>query len=216
MSRRPDLRAAIADHATLPKLQQALQQGAITRQELDWRMDQARARVDRLFQKPGVPALQSTYAFWEARGTTATASPVSTEARYSSGCRTSARYSGIRRRSFSSVASTPGPTRLQPVESPDTSGPDIFSGNRTQSSRTGISVVPGDVFTALSDALSALATRLEIAASPTAWQLPSTPSTPPHNQAGRAGPERPGHQAVDHPLGQVRDRPVATHVAVPA
>lgn len=35
LSRRPDLRAAIADHATLPRLQQALQQGAITRQELD-------------------------------------------------------------------------------------------------------------------------------------------------------------------------------------
>ena len=180
LSRRPDLRAAIADHATLPKLQQALQQGAITRQELDWRMDQARARVDRLFQASGVPALQSTYAFWEARQD------------HSDGITGQYRSAlFVRVQDVSAIFGHPATVvqfgRIDSRPNPDYSlwkaltlqDLDIFSGNRTQSSRTGISVVPGDVFTALSDALSALATRLEIAASPTAWQLPSTPSTPP-------------------------------------
>ena len=121
LSRRPDLRAAIADHATLPKLQQALQQGAITRQELDWRMDQARARVDRLFQ-PGVPALQSTYAFWEAHGTTRRhhRSVPKRAIRQGAGRQRDIRASGDGR----SVRShrLPAQPRLQPVESPDTSG----------------------------------------------------------------------------------------------
>ena len=120
LSRRPDLRAAIADHATLPKLQQALQQGAITRQELDWRMDQARARVDRLFQ-----AGRACAAVHRILGSPyhTTASPVSTEARYSSGAgrQRDIRASGDGR----SVRShrLPAQPRLQPVESPDTSGP---------------------------------------------------------------------------------------------
>ena len=180
LSRRPDLRAAIADHASLPKLQQALQQGAITRQELDWRMDQARARVDRLFQGSGLPALQTTYAFWEAR---------QDHTNGITGQYRSALF--VRVQDVSAIFGHPSTVvqfgRVDSRPNPDYSlwkaltlqDLDLFSGNRTQSRRTGISVVPGDVFTALTDALSALPAKLEIATSPAAWQLPSTPSMPP-------------------------------------
>ncbi|WP_334047464.1 hypothetical protein [Burkholderia cepacia] len=180
LSRRPDLRAAIADHATLPKLQQALQQGAITRQELDWRMDQARARVDRLFRGSGLPALQPTYAFWEARQD------------HSDGITGQYRSAlFVRVQDTSALFGHPATVvqfgRIDSRPNPDYSlwkaltlqDLDVFSGNRTQSSRTGISVVPADAFTALTDALSALPARLEIATSPAAWQLPSAPSMPP-------------------------------------
>ncbi|KML07597.1 MULTISPECIES: WD40 repeat domain-containing protein [Burkholderia] len=180
LSRRPDLRAAIADHATLPKLQQALQQGAITRQELDWRMDQARARVDRLFSGSGLPALQPTYAFWEARQD------------HSDGITGQYRSAlFVRVQDTSAIFGHPATVvqfgRVDSRPNPDYSlwkaltlqDLDVFSGNRTQSSRTGISVVPADLFTALTDALSALPARLEIAKSPAAWQLPSAPSMPP-------------------------------------
>ncbi|KVS71158.1 WD40 repeat domain-containing protein [Burkholderia cepacia] len=180
LSRRPDLRAAIADHATLPRLQQALQQGAITRQELDWRMDQARARVDRLFSGSGLPALQPTYAFWEARQD------------HSDGITGQYRSAlFVRVQDTSAIFGHPATVvqfgRIDSRPNPDYSlwkaltlqDLDVFSGNRTQSSRTGISVVPADVFTALTDALSALPARLEIATSPAAWQLPSAPSMPP-------------------------------------
>lgn len=180
LSRRPDLRAAIADHATLPKLQQALQQGAITRQELDWRMDQARTRVDRLFRGAGLPALQTTYAFWEARQD------------HSDGITGQYRSAlFVRVQDVSAIFGHPATVvqfgRIDSRPNPDYSlwkaltlqDLDVFSGNRTQSSRTGISVVPGEVFTALTGALSALPAKLEIATSPAAWQLPSTPSMPP-------------------------------------
>ena len=60
--------------------------------------------------RPGVPALQSTYAFWEARWDHSDGITGQYRSALFVRCRTSARYSGIRRRSFSSVASTPGPT----------------------------------------------------------------------------------------------------------
>ncbi|VWB49293.1 hypothetical protein BLA6993_02246 [Burkholderia lata] len=180
LSRRPDLRTAIADHATLPKLQQALQQGAITRQELDWRMDQARTRVDRLSRGAGLPALQTTYAFWEARQD------------HSDGITGQYRSAlFVRVQDVSAIFGHPATVvqfgRIDSRPNPDYSlwkaltlqDLDVFSGNRTQSSRTGISVVPGEVFTALTGALSALPAKLEIATSPAAWQLPSTPSMPP-------------------------------------
>ncbi|NLA19946.1 hypothetical protein GPU89_28105 [Burkholderia cepacia] len=186
LSRRPDLRAAIADHATLPKLQQALQQGAITRQELDWRMDQARARVDRLSRGSGLPALQPTYAFWEARQD------------HSDGITGQYRSAlFVRVQDTSAIFGHPATVvqfgRIDSRPNPDYSlwkaltlqDLDMFSGNRTQSSRTGISVVPADVFTALTDALSALPVRLEIATSPAAWQLPSAPSMPPPTSSRR-------------------------------
>lgn len=179
LSRRPDLRTAIAEQAVLPRLQQALQQDAITRSELDRRMDQARARVNRLFQGSHVPALQATYTYWDARQD------------HSDGITGQYRSTlFVRVQDVSAIFGHPATVvqfgRSDTRPNPDYSlwkaltlqDLDIFSGNRTQSSRTGVSVVPGDVFAALSDALSAMPGKLEIAASPTAWQLPSTPSIP--------------------------------------
>ena len=179
LSRRPDHRTAIAEQAVMPKLQQALQQGAITRPELDWRMDQARARVDRLFQGSRVPALQATYTYWDARQD------------HSDGITGQYRSTlFVRVQDVSAIFGHPATVvqlgRSDTRPNPDYSlwkaltlqDLDVFSGNRTQSSRTGISVVPANVFTALTDALSAIPGKLEIAASPAAWQLPSTPSIP--------------------------------------
>lgn len=179
LSRRPDLRTAIAEQEVMPKLQQALQQGAITRPELDWRMDHARARVDRLSQGSRVPALQATYTYWDARQD------------HSDGITGQYRSTlFVRVQDASAIFGHPATIvqfgRSDTRPNPDYSlwkaltlqDLDVFSGNRTQSSRTGISVVPADVFTALTDALSAMPGKLEIAASPAAWQLPSTPSIP--------------------------------------
>lgn len=180
LSRRPDLRAAIAEQAVEPKLQQALQQGAITRQELDWRMDQARARVDRLFQGSNVPALQATYAYWDARQDRSDG----TTSQYRS-----ALFVGVQDVSavFGHPATVVQLRRYDTRPDPDYSlwkaltlqDLDLLGGGRTQSSTADVTIVPGDVFTALSDALAAVPGKLEIAASPDAWQLPSVPSMPP-------------------------------------
>ena len=180
LSRRPDLRTAIAGQSLQTKLHQALQQGAITQQELDWRMDQARARVDRLGQGFDLPALKATYAYWDARQDR------------SDGM--TGRYQStlfVRVQDVSAVFGHPATVvqfgRDDTRPNPDYSlwkavtlqDVDWLGGGRTQSKKFGVSVVPSDVFTALTDALFAVPGKLEIAASPDAWQLPTTPAMPP-------------------------------------
>ncbi len=178
LSRRPDLRTAIAEHAVPAKLQQALQQGAITPQELDWRMDQARARVDRLQLGFDLPALQTTYAYWDATRD------------HSDGI--AGQYQSslfVHVQDVSAVFGHPA-TAVQLRRDDTRPNPnyslwkaltlqDVNWLGGSVSRTTGISVVPGDVFTALSTALSAVPGKLEIATSPDAWRLPATPSTPP-------------------------------------
>lgn len=173
LSRRPDLRDALAAHSVRPRLELALQQGAITAAEFDLRLAQARA--DMVSAPQGrfeLDAFKATYASYHAQQT--------------------ASY-GLLGRSqskllvdvFDASAAFGRPTTaVRVLRQDETPNPDygMFSGIRdfnilggahTSPTLTG-SVVPAAAFNAVRAALVSVSSvdRVQIAPSPAAWVAP--------------------------------------------
>nr|WP_199045892.1 hypothetical protein [Dyella sp. ASV24] len=174
LSRRPDLRDALVNRFTLPRLQLAVSQGVITTEEMTRRLAQERARVDSVPQnRMTLDDFHVTYASWYA---TQKRSRVLSDKHDST----------LTVRLFDVTAIFGHPATVVDI-SRDDNYPNPNAGLFKQLANFNVlsspparvvsdGVVPAPVFVAVRDALASLSNTMEIASTPLAWVKPVEPS----------------------------------------